>query len=208
MLRETAVRKAPTPRKVPAPRLRRFIRRFIRAERGVTAVEFGLISLPLMLMTFGLLEVALVFLVGATLDTATEAASRRIRTGEFQTGAATARSDFQTLVCTNMTWLAAQCASSLWVSVQTFSNFSGLAAAPPPNPAAFTPAAQTALCFSPGQPTDIVLVRTYFQWNLFTPLLNNALENMGGGSGKRLITATTAFRNEPYNVNPPLGNSC
>jgi Flp pilus assembly protein TadG len=212
MFRETAVRKASTARPphhlAPASRLRRFIRRFIRAERGVTAVEFGLISLPLMLMTFGLLELALVFLVGATLDTATEAASRRIRTGEFQTSAATARADFQSLVCTNMAWLAGQCASSLWVSVQTFSNFSGLATAPPPNPAAFTPAAKAALCFSPGQPTDIVLVRTYFQWNLFTPLLNNALENMGGGSGKRLITATTAFRNEPYNVNPPLGNSC
>lgn len=211
MFRETTVRKAPTARPhhpAPASRLRRFIRRFVRAERGVTAVEFGLISLPLLVLTFGLLELAMVFTVGVTLDTATEISSRRIRTGEFQTSAATARADFKNLVCGEMTWLSGQCQANLWVSVQTFSNFSGLAAAPPPNPAAFTPAAKAALCFSPGQPTDIVLVRTYFQWNLFTPLLNNALENMGGGSGKRLITATTAFRNEPYNVNPPLGNSC
>jgi Flp pilus assembly protein TadG len=212
MFRETAVRKASTARQprhlAPASRLRRFLGRFLRAERGVTAVEFGLVALPLMLMTFGLLELALVFVVGATLDSATEAASRRIRTGEFQTSAATARSDFKTMVCTNMSWLSGQCAANLWISVQTFSTFAGLAAAPPPNPAAFTPAAKAALCFSPGQPTDIVLVRAYFQWSLFTPLLNNALENMGGGSGKRLITSTTAFRNEPYNVNPPLGNSC
>jgi Flp pilus assembly protein TadG len=206
------VRKAPPIRKIPAARpkrsLGRFIHRFARAERGVTAVEFGLIALPLMLMTFGLLELGLVFMVGATLDTATELASRRIRTGEFQTSAGNTRADFKTLVCSNMAWLSGQCAANLWVSVQTFSNFAGLTAAPPPDPSVFNAAAKAALCFSAGQPTDIVLVRTYFQWSLFTPLLNNALENMGGGSGLRLMNSTTAFRNEPYNVNPPLGNSC
>jgi Flp pilus assembly protein TadG len=216
MSRETAVRKASTNRQTPiqgqGPRVRRFVRRFLRAERGVTAIEFGLISVPLMLMTFGLLELALVFLVGATLDSATDSASRQIRTGEFQTSAANTGADFKNKVCGNMGWLSGQCAAGLWVSVQTFSNFSGLAAAPPPNPAAFAPASRAAtvaaLCFKAGQPTDIVLVRTYFQWRLFTPLLDNALENMGGGSGTRLITSTTAFRNEPYNANPPLGTSC
>ncbi len=216
MFRETAVRKASTarqgPGQSPRPRFRRFIHRFLTAERGVTAIEFGLISMPLLLMTFGLLELALVFLVGATLDNATINSSRRIRTGEFQTSAANTAVDFKNMVCSDMGWLSSQCAAGLWVSVQTFSNFSGLAAAPPPNPAAFAPATRAAtvaaLCFKAGQPTDIVLVRTYFQWNLFTPLLSNALENMGGGSGSRLITSTTAFRNEPFNSNPPLGTSC
>jgi Flp pilus assembly protein TadG len=187
-------------------RFARFSRRFARAERGVTAVEFGLISLPLLVMTFGLLELAIVFLVGATLDTATEVASRRIRTGEFQISAANTQADFKTLVCSSMTWLADQCAANLWIDVQTFATFNGLANAPPVNGATFKPPA--GLCFSPGQPTDIVLVRAYFEWSLFTPLLNNALENMGDGSGKRLITSTTAFRNEPYNTNPPVGAKC
>ena len=184
----------------------RFIRRFLRAEGGVTAVEFGLVSLPIMLMTFGLLELALVFLVGATLDTATEMASRQIRTGEFQTSAGNTQADFKNLVCAQMAWLSGQCAASLWVDVRTFSTFNGLATAPPVNTATFNPPA--GLCFSVGQPTDIVLVRAYFEWSLFTPLLNNALENMGGGSGKRLITSTTSFRNEPYNINPPVGTAC
>jgi Flp pilus assembly protein TadG len=172
----------------------------------VTAVEFGLVSVPIMLMTFGLLELAMVFLVGATLDTATEIASRKIRTGEFQTSAGNTPQDFKNLVCGQMSWLSGQCAANLWVDVRTFSTFNGLATAPPVNTATFHPPA--GLCFSVGQPTDIVLVRAYYEWSLFTPLLNNALENMGGGSGKRLISSTTAFRNEPYNVNPPIGTAC
>jgi Flp pilus assembly protein TadG len=182
------------------------VRRFARAERGVTAVEFGLICVPLLLMTFGLLELAIVFMVGASLDTATETASRTIRTGEFQTSAASTQADFKNLVCARMTWLASQCAANLWIDVQTFATFNQLASAQPLNAATFKPPA--GLCFSDGQPTDIVLVRAYFEWNLFTPLLNNALENMGGGSGKRLISAATAFRNEPYNTNPPVGKKC
>jgi Flp pilus assembly protein TadG len=169
-------------------------------------VEFGLISLPLMLMVFGLLELALVFVVGATLDTATEIASRRIRTGEFQISAAHTQGDFKTLVCGGMSWLSGQCTANLWLDVRTFSTFNGLAAAQPLDTTTFKPPA--GLCFSAGQPTDIVLVRAYFEWTLFTPLLNHALENMGGGSGKRVITATTAFRNEPFNTNPPVGNKC
>jgi Flp pilus assembly protein TadG len=195
-----------TPSLTRPGRLTHFLRRFARAERGVTAVEFGLISLPLLLMTFGILEIALVFMVSAALDTATEQASRQIRTGEFQTSAAKAQADFKNLVCSRMSWLSSQCAANLWIDVQTFATFNGLANAPPIDAATFKPPA--GLCFSPGLPTDIVLVRANFVWSLLTPGLNAALENMGGGSGKRLITSTTAFRNEPYNFTPPEGTKC
>jgi Flp pilus assembly protein TadG len=193
-------------RKLPPASLGRFISRFFRAERGVTAVEFALVSVPMCVLIFGIIELAMVFLVTTTLDTATEAVSRQIRTGEFQTSGANSKANFKTLVCANMSWLTAQCATDLTLDVRTFSTFNGMATTPPINPATFDPAAPG--CFTPGQPTDIVLVRAYFQWNLFTPLLSAALENMGSGSGKRLIASTTAFRNEPFNDNPPVGNAC
>jgi Flp pilus assembly protein TadG len=195
-----------TPSSIRSGQLSRFLRGFARAEGGVTALEFGLISMPLLLMVFGLLELALVFVVGATLDTATEVASRQIRTGEFQVSAANTQGDFKNLVCGRMAWLSGQCTANLWLDVRTFSTFSGLAAAPPIDTTTFKPPA--GLCFSPGQPTDIVLVRAYYEWTLFTPLLNHALENMGGGSGKRVISSTTAFRNEPFNTKPPVGTKC
>ncbi len=159
----------------------------------------------MLLMIFGLLELALVFLVTTTLDTATQWASRQIRTGEFQTSGSNTAADFKNLVCSEMTWLSSKCNADLWIDVRTFSNFSGLATTPAINPTTFNP---NTICFSAGQPTDIVLVRAYFEWALFTPLLSSALVNMGSGSGMRLVNSTTAFRNEPFNTTPPLGTSC
>ena len=187
----------------PYSRLARFIGRFRRAERGATAVEFALISLPLIALIMGTLELALVLIVVTTLETATESAARMIRTGEFQTSAANTRADFKGLVCQRMSWLSAQCPSDLTVTVQVFNDFGTLAATPPMTGANFVP---NGGCFSTGQPADIVLVRAYFTWPLFTPLLNAAMDNMG--NGKRLLSSATAFRNEPYSETPAGGAAC
>ena len=186
-------------------RARRFAGCFARAERGATAVEFALIALPFFILMFGLMELTVVLLASTTLETATEIAARQIRTGEFQVSAANTKAGFKTLVCNKMSWLQPKCAADLFVDVQTFSNFAALAVNAPVSGINFDPAAT---CFSPGEPTDIVLVRTYFRWRLFTPLLNNALETMGSGSGMRLISSATAFRNEPYSENLPVGAKC
>lgn len=183
--------------------LARFAARFWRAERGATAVEFALVSLPLVTLVMGMLELAIVILVVTTLETASEYSARMIRTGEFQTSAANTRADFKALVCSRMGWLNGQCASNLTVTVQTFPSFNALAGNQPMTGQTFVP---NTGCFSTGQPGDIVLVRSYFLWQLFTPLLSTALDNTG--SGKRLVTTATAFRNEPYNENSPVGASC
>jgi Flp pilus assembly protein TadG len=182
-----------------------FLRRFARARRGAVAVEFAFVIFPFLLLLFGIIELALVFTVSTTLESATETAARRIRTGEFQTGAQTGKTDFKALVCQRMSWLQAQCDSSLYVDVRTFAvdDFTSLAANTPQQGATFDP---NATCFSPGKPTDLVLVRTYLPWQLFTPFLNAGLENMG--NGKRLISAVSTFRNEPYNNDPAQGAKC
>ena len=190
-------------------RLRRFTRRFARAEGGVTAVEFALVSVPLMMLVFGILELGLVMLVITTLDGATQTASREIRTGRFQTSLTqpdVSAAGFKALICSKMTWLSTQCSTQLVVEVQTFANFSALASAPPPPATYFDATHPTAPCFSPGQPGDIVLVRAYYNWKLFTPLLSVALDNTGAGTDRLL--STTAFLNEPYNSNPPQGAKC
>jgi Flp pilus assembly protein TadG len=187
------------------PKIGRLAKRFARADDGTTAIEFSLVSLPFVVMTFGLIELVLVLLVCTTLETATEAASRRIRTGEFQESGSNTKTDFKNLVCARMSWLADQCASNLFVDVRTFNNFAALAANAPAPPDGFNP---NSTCFTPGAPTDIVLVRAYFKWRLITPVIDAVMENMGGGTGMRLISTTTAFRNEPYNESQPVGARC
>jgi len=182
-----------------------WLRRFARARRGATAVEFAIIAFPFMVLLFGVVELGMVFLVSTTLQNATDNAARKIRTGEFQTSGANTKAAFKTLVCNNMTWLSSACSANLTVDVQTFANFANLAADGQADPKTFDP---NNTCWSSGQPGDIVLVRTYYSWNIFTPLLDTALVNMGTGSGKRLISSAASFRNEPWSTQAKVGAGC
>ena len=175
-------------------RLLRPARTFARAKDGAAAVEMALIATPFFLLMFGIIELALVFLVSSTLENATTEAARTIRTGQLQQGGTATQASFKNTICTDFGWLAADCANNLFVDVRTYPTFAAAAVAPTPvvnnvfNPAVFG--------FSPGSPSSIVVVRSYYQWTLFNPLMMQSMQQVNGG--KMLITATTAFRNEPY----------
>ena len=67
----------------------------------------------------------------------------------------------------------------------------------PPNPVlANGTFNNAALVFTPGGPEDIVMVRGYSRWTLFTPFLSQALGKLS--NNQAVVTATSAFRNEPY----------
>lgn len=168
------------------------LRRFLGARRGSTAVEFALVALPFITLMFGTLELGLVFMVSTTLDNATDTAARTIRTGQLQSAGGTAAS-FKTAICNEMSWLGSSCSTNLHVDVRTFTSFANVAIPDPTTNGAFDNAKTT---FVPGGGEDIVLVRVYYEWSLITPLLNQGMENLSGG--KRLISATAAFRNEPF----------
>jgi Flp pilus assembly protein TadG len=199
-----------------ANQLRTVIRRFVRSRRGATAVEFALIATPLMMLMFGVLELAMILLVSATLDTATDFAARNIRTGQFQSGLSSApktQEGFRKLVCVNMSWLTRMCdlatpkpgdpdPNPLFVEARSFDSFASASAAPARDPNTFNPQ-QTNWCA--GNPEDIVVVTTYFKWPIVTPLLSPLFKNYDGG---RMITSTRLFRNEPFNpALRPLGNN-
>ena len=188
-----------------ATRRTQFLRRFARARRGAVAVEFAFVAFPFLLLLFGTLELALVLMVSMTLETATSDAARAIRTGEFQTSGATGKNDFQKMVCDRMSWLQSDCTGKLTVDVETFAvdDFQSMANSATRDPKTFD---KNTTCFSPGGPADVVMVRTYYEWTIFTPLLNDALVN--AGNGKRLVNSVMSFRNEPYNSSPSVGAKC
>lgn len=165
---------------------------FARDRRGATALEFALVAGPFFLMMFALFEYALIYLVTTTLDSATTEAARQIRTGEAQTKQMTS-AQFKAQVCTNMGWLQSQCSSKLYIDARTFSTFAGDTSPKPVSGGKFDP---TQLSFSMGGPGTIVLVTSFYQWTLLTPALQTSFSNMTGGID--VISARTAFRNEPY----------
>lgn len=182
------------------------LRTFARERSGATAIEFAIIALPLLVLTFAIVELGMVLLVSTTLDSATDFASRDIRTGVFQTGGATSIIDFQKKVCRNMNWLNdSSCLSRLTVQSETFGTFTNANSAPA-DPATYDP--NKPRCWSVGNPGDIVLVRTYYDWPLFTPLLNAALQNRTTNGPSRLLSSAKAFRNEPFSTDDPVGAKC
>jgi len=173
-----------------APKLRQLATRFASARRGATAVEFAMIAGPLLLLIFGILELALVFMVSTTLETATALAARPIRTGELQTSGAASAENFKKSVCDRMSWLGSDCAENLRVEVRSYVDFTSVGQDDDP----------VKDCWAPGGPTDIVFVQTSYYWRIFTPLISAALVN--DGSDRRRIVAVEVFRNEPYSDAP------
>lgn len=162
---------------------------FLRARRGMAAVEFALIATPFFGLLIAILETGIVFFAQEMLQTATTNAGRLIMTGQAQTQSLSA-TQFKNDVCAQATLL--DCAR-VSVNVQTFSTFSAMTQQNPVNNGKID---STKLNFVMGGPGDIVLVQVFYDWPLVTGPLNFDLSNLGNGD--RLLVATAVFRNEPY----------
>lgn len=169
----------------------RLARRFLHDQKGATAVEFGLVALPFLALLFAILETALVFFAGQTLETAAAEASRLIMTGQAQT-ASYSQQDFKKAVCDRIYGLF-DCTNGVYVDVKQYSSFSAVNNTAPVTNGNFD---TTKMTYVPGGPGCIEVVTLYYQWPIYVSLLGNNLSNLNGNY--RLLVATSVFRNEPY----------
>lgn len=174
--------------------LRALYRRFYRNNKGVTAIEFAVLAGPFFLLTLAIIEVAMVFFGTIMLEHGTEFAARLIRTGQAQE-AGFSESEFKTQVCSKVASVF-NCAAGLKVDVQTFPDFNSIDLNNM-NPLDGNGELRNDFSFDMGNASSIVLVRTFFEWDLMAKLPALGLTNMG--TGNRLIAAAAAFKNEPYN---------
>ncbi len=171
----------------------RATRRLARKEDGAAAVEFGLVAAPFLMLMFAIMETALVFFAGQTLETAVSDSARLIMTGQAQSQGFN-QSAFKNAVCARVYGLF-DCANGVHVDVKTYTNFSNVDLSPPLDANGNFQNNQT---YQPGGPGDIVVVRLFYKWPIYVSLL----QNMSGNN--RLLIATSAFRNEPFgSVAPP-----
>jgi Flp pilus assembly protein TadG len=169
-------------------------RRFMRRQDGAVAVEFGLILLPFLALMFGIMETALVFFADQTLETAVADSARLIMTGQAQTQNLDAAT-FKNAVCSRIYGLF-NCQNGIYVNVQTYSSFGSITNTPPLDTNGNLVTSN--FVYQPGGPGDIVVVRLYYQWPIYVSLMSlSQLSNMSNHN--RLLVATAAFRNEPYN---------
>jgi len=168
------------------------VRRFIRHQDGATAVEFAMVAAPFLAMMFAIIETAIVFFAGQTLETAGADSARLIMTGQAQTQGFD-QTAFKNAVCAKIYGLF-DCTGGLYVDVKNYSSF---AAVNTGKPIDSNGNLQTGnFGYAPGGPCAIVVVRLMYQWPVYVSLLGLILADSAGS--KRLIMSTTAFRNEPY----------
>ena len=179
----------------PLTALKTALRRFARARRGSSAVEFTIVVFPFFLLTFGLAEVAMIGFAQTSLNFAVSEVSRQIRTGQAQMGGVSAGEIEQRLCQEINSFLVMECDGNLYLDVDRFDSFTNASngAATPIQNGEFQ---ASGFGYAPGNASDIVVVRAYYRWKVMTPLFEPVFSNVS--NGERILVSTMMFRNEPF----------
>ena len=185
-----------------------FWRRLRTDKKGSAAVEFAFVAPVFFLLLMGTVEAGIIFFAQSSLQNAVNDAARLVRTGQSACFSLDANNlcvgmtaaQFRTQVCDEVVTLLQNCTvdaqgnSDLQFDVTAYpAGFTGVANSSPLDAAQNLP---NMTAFNTGDACDVVLVRAYYRWPVFTPMLNFFLANMGGN--KHLLATAAAFRNEPY----------
>jgi Flp pilus assembly protein TadG len=178
------------------------LRGFVRAEQGAAAVEFAIVSIPLIALLLATFQTAVVLFAAQALETATETAARQIMTGQAQSSNLT-QAQFRDLICPTTSGGGAQPANALpklidctklVVDVRIASNFS---AADTSKNVFLTPSQAQ---FTPGGPNTINVVRVMYQLPSYLSIAGGGSNIFGvtGGPTSNVILAAAVFQTEPY----------
>ncbi len=174
----------------------RGLQQFGRDRSGASALEFALVAVPLILLLFAILQIGLIYFANSTLENATAQGARLIRTGQAQTKSLDATS-FKNEVCKNL--VAMLSCANLKLDVRRFSSFSS---AELTDPLDSNGNLKSKFSYDPGQGGDVVVVRAFYAWDLPT-LLPTEIRMSNMKDNNRLLIATAAFRNEPFQSGTP-----
>ena len=173
----------------------RVFRRFARAKRGSAALEFAIVAMPFFLLTIGLAEVSMIGFAQTSLDLGVSEVARQIRTGQAQMGGL-GQGDIEEQICDEINnFVILECQGNLFLDVDRFNSFVD-ADNSENNPIQNGEFQDSGFGYTPGAPSDIVVVRAYYRWKILTPMFESVFQNVSGG--ERILVSTMMFRNEPY----------
>ena len=172
--------------------INRSFRGFRSAERGTTAIEFGIIALPFAMFIYLVLDTALLFWASQLMENGVANSGRLIRTGQVRS-TDVSKSDFTNMVCAEISALFTNCAGKLKLDVDVYNDFSAIDPNPPVDPDLNFDEGQ--MNYNTGGPEQIVMIRAFYEWDT---LMSWTSLGQSWKPGVHLMTATTAFRNEPF----------
>ena len=166
---------------------------FRHDENGANAVEFALVAPIFIALLVGIIQIFMVFFVQQLLQQVVQQSARQVMTGQVQAAGMT-QTQFATLVCSQVR-IIFNC-NNLMISVQSGNSWSAMSAASPTLTFNADGTVSNNWPYSPGGPSDKVVLEVIYQWPVFMGPLGFTLANLPNGN--RQITATAAFQNEPY----------
>ncbi len=181
---------------LPASRFRALVRRFSKNRRGSAAVEFAFIAPLFFALIFAIMETAMVFFAGQILETGTQDTARMLFTNQAQ-GNSWDQNTFKNDLCSRVSVLL-DC-TGVFIDVKSYPAGTPANLSDPINAQGQFVSSNFSYSPPPPNSSNIVVVRTYYQWPLFVTKLGYNLANIGSGSdnSKKLLAATAAFRVEP-----------
>jgi Flp pilus assembly protein TadG len=189
-------------------RARSEFKRFLTDEEGVTAIEFGILLLPFLILIFGIISAGLLYFVVSSVERGVWDASRDLRTGMLQNGSGDynglnitqAQAKFKERLCARMpAMIRADCASNMRVNVQSWSGSSSISApaCTQTSGGSVAPIPQGSMAFSTGDQNEVVMVTGCYEWTYGRVLpifkLSNRVQN-----GAYVVQASATFVAEPF----------
>ncbi|MES2254332.1 MAG: TadE/TadG family type IV pilus assembly protein [Pseudomonadota bacterium] len=191
--------------------------RWFKSDRGSAAIEFAFIAPMFFALMLGILEIGVMTFAQFAMQNAVTDAGRLIRTGQAQDATALIGSGIampqcasdaastQVMFASPADWFKGQICCGV-ATLMDCSKLTVTVAAPAAGFNGGFASLGPAGSYSPGTACSVVLVRADYIWTIWFPglaqLLNaNASANflVNSGSNGRLLSGTTAFRNEPFN---------
>lgn len=179
------------------------------AEKGSAAIEFAFIAPIFFVLLMGTFEAAIMFFSQTVLQNAMNDMGRMIRTGQVncynKTGNDCAsdmsQTQFRALFCAKVSAMI-PCSGNLQIDVAKFDDYGGLSRNPLTTDAgtghfSLDPNDPNLNRYQTGLACEVVLARAFYAAPVITPGLSWFLVDTNGS--RHLVTAATAFRNEPYN---------
>ena len=173
--------------------MRNFWGRWVRERKGTTAVEFSLVAIPFILMTVGVIEIALMFTAQSILQQATFTAARMIRTGQLQQGqmGADPEQAFRQAVC-DFAQEMIPC-NEIQFTVRNLEDFSD---ADDLDPEFDEDGNLQDTEFDPGAENDVVMIRVVYNYLIKTPMMQPLMSTVG--ATRRPLISTIILQTEPY----------
>ena len=181
-------------------RIKTFARRTTRGlaraaadSRAVTAVEFAFVAPIILALMLGTIQVAVIYLAQAELETATEAAERLVLTNQAQ---AMTASTFKTALCGNLPALftCANVMVDLTAMAGSSTSCSAIAMAPPTLTYDGSGNVNNTWNFQPGTYGQVERLRVMYQWPVIAGPLGLVFSDLANGS--LFMQATAVFQNE------------